>query len=174
MMLRWLKRVFGGGCRSSAERPPAYDFQAPAGWEVINEAGGTLVVCPDVEMDWTANMHFEMRKDRGDRTLPQMIEDLAGNLPSHKSQFQLLASGVAELPDGGACGFVEYVHRDGALVLRDRETLIPLKPPAVLFVLSSTADALAAKYTPIFEAAINSLQLPGDAAPPKKPAAPEA
>jgi len=152
MVSRLLRLIFG-------EQIPRFKFRKPSGWSVEDADGGKLLVCLEPEENWTANMFFELRRDDAGRDLSEMIDDLAGGLQAAKSQFVLVDSGLRPLATGQQSGFVEYLHDEGRARLRDRQTLIPLAKPWVLFVLASTADVVRDKYQPIFEQVMESIVL---------------
>ena len=136
-----------------------YDFDPPDGWEVGPESGGTLAICPTTEADWNANMFFDVGEDQEARSLAAAVDDLAASLLARKDQFELLGKEMRTHGSGFPYGVIRYRHRDGEVRHCDHEMIVPMKDGLVLFILASTAEAVAAKYDPIFDRVIESLSI---------------
>ena len=135
-------------------------FSAPANWSKENLEGGVLLLmAPNAEAGWQANVSFESRRDLDRRDLPQMLQALIPNIQRAKTNVEIVESGVRDHPAGFRYGFILYRHSNQGVALLDREIVIPLGRDGVLFVLTSTAQAVASKYEPIFASLVDSIRL---------------
>lgn len=142
---------------SDAER--GYSFQYPSEWSVeyVPELNGILVMCPDIEVDWQANIFFEIRRDDENRSPNEALEDLLPNVKAHKRDFRLIGRGVARAPTGLEKAWLEYTHVFDGTVLSETETLVFLESDKVLFATRSTALQVDAKYQPTLKRIVDSI-----------------
>jgi hypothetical protein len=127
---------------------------------VEEEPSDTIAaICPEVEADWMANISFDVRIDEelGFRGLRLAMSEYAENLRKRKKYFELISREVRWHPNGFEFGDIRCRHNDGVTQLLDREVLVPLRDRRTLFILASTAEAVASKYEPIFDHVLGSL-----------------
>lgn len=179
MLKGWLCSllVLAGACSAPAEAPGpaapsmleyrspdgAYSFTYPAGWsvEAVNEGDldGTLLMAPEMEGGWQANLFFSVDPDPGAGPLSQELNEFAANLRGVKPDFQLV--GIDTVPVANAsAGRIIFNHTDAGTRLLAWELIVPAADGASRVAVSaSMADALKDKYLPIFEKVVGSLKL---------------
>ena len=135
------------------------DFILPPGWTAQGQSDGLLLLAPDVENDWQANVFLELLRDRERRNLEQALNDLVPNLKSRKNQFRESSREMRTLPSGLRCATLEYTQTYQGTALTDQETIIEFDGDARFFVYTSTATSLRAKYQPIFRSLVDSLHV---------------
>lgn len=127
-------------------------FDVPANWSVETLKGGTLVMCPDVEDSWQANAFIERRRNDANLSMDDSVSTLLENLRHRHQAFQLVDK---VLQPAGAHPFatVTYTHEDKktGLSLTNSETVIYLPANQTIFLMTSSATSLAAKYKPYFD-----------------------
>lgn len=138
-------------------------FEIPQGWETeyLDEMQGLLVLCPDFEGDWQANLFFELRKDEVFRDLPECVKELESNLKIQKTGFQLIAMDTHLHGTGFPYGMIEYNAASEGVRLHEQHLLVPLRVRDFLFVLFSSAESKWTQYRPVFEHVLGSLRITG-------------
>lgn len=136
-----------------------FSFSYPSTWavEAVPEMNGVLLLAPDIEHDWQANMFFEWGLRHPSHSAERMLSDLATEISTRKPDYVYRSSGITTLGSGLEAGVLEYDHTNEGTPLIDREVLIPARDARMLFVTASTAKAAARKYQPIFDRVLNSV-----------------
>ncbi len=139
----------------------SYSFSYPQNWSVehIAQMNGFLLMAPNQEENWQANMFFEIRVDRENRTIEKAVNDLIPNLRSRKSDFKLVRVSDITLQNGHIAKRIEYTHKKPGVALTEWEVLIPMSDNKLLFVIAATATQLKGRYQPSFMAVINSVEV---------------
>lgn len=131
----------------------------PQGWSADRAKGGTLIVCPDIEGNWQANVFVEVRTDPEARPLEQAVDSLIENAPKRHQGFQLVDK-VLFQNGNHPYATVTYTKQEKAtgLSLTNSEMVIKDAGNKYVFVLSSSASSVAKKYRPYFEVIQKSIQ----------------
>ena len=147
---------------SQALRSAGISFDAPAGWSVedLAQEHGVLLMAPNEEANWQANIFLELREDAGNRSLDQALADLSVSLEGRKSRYKELRRSTKRTAKGLEFGLLEYSHEASGVSLVEREAIFTVRGKSRLFVLTSTAKSVEAKYTPIFDAFLSSVTAP--------------
>ncbi len=125
-------------------------FSVPQGWSKEEVSGGVLLLAPDQENNWQANIFIELRVDREHRPLDKAISDLAPNIKSRKAKYAELNRGVRSLPNGISYGILEYSHDHQGTRLIDAEAIVENNGASRVMVLLSSEAGLIGKYKPVF------------------------
>lgn len=141
------------------QKKPRLAYECPPGWSEEAVQGGTLLLAPDPEQDWQANIFIETRKDELSRDLQTAMLDHLESLRQTKKITKVLGTNVATLSHGVTGAVIQYLHESDGMVLREREVMVPLDGGVVAFVLTSTIETLASKYDPIFDRFLSTLRL---------------
>ena len=139
----------------------AFEFELPDRWTKEDAAGGLLLMAPEIENDWQANLFLEFRKDAGGRTLEQALADVVPNLKDRKKQFREVSRKVERHSGGFQVATLEYTCTDQGTALTEWEIVIEADGKRRLFVLASSASASWAKYQPVFQKFVGSLKKSG-------------
>lgn len=132
-------------------------FSVPQGWSVEQISGGVLLMAPDQENNWQANIFIESRADRERRPLKKALSDLAPNIKSRKSQYSELNREYQTLSNGISYGILEYSHEDHGTRLIDAEAIVENGGASRVMVLLSSEAGLISKYKPVFSAFLGSM-----------------
>jgi hypothetical protein len=141
------------------KKRPRLAYERPAGWSEETVQGGTLLLAPELEQDWQANIFIETLKDELSRDLETAMQDHLASVKQAKKITKVLVTKVVTLSHGVTGAVIQYLHESDGMVLRDREVMVPLGGDAVGFVLTSTVETLAPKYDPIFDRFLSTLRL---------------
>ena len=141
------------------QKKPRLAYERPPGWSEETAQGGTLLLAPDFEQDWQANIFIETRKDELSRDLQTAMRDHLASLRQQKKITKVLGTNVVTLSHGVTGAVIQYTHESDGMILREREVLVPLENGIVGFVLTSTVETLASKYDPIFDRFLATLRL---------------
>jgi hypothetical protein len=139
-------------------KKPRLAYERPAGWSEESAEGGTLLLAPDLEQDWQANIFVETRKDELSRDLQTAMRDHLASLHQAKKITKVLRTEVVTLESGPMAAVIQYVHDSDGMALQEREVMVPMGDGAVAFVLTSTVDSLASKYDRLFDRFLASLR----------------
>lgn len=139
-------------------KKPRLVYERPAGWSEESAEGGTLLLAPDLEQDWQANIFVETRKDDLSRDLQSAMRDHLASLRQTKKITKVLRTDVVALELGLVAAVIQYIHESDGMALQEREVMIPMGDGAVVFVLTSTVEALASKYDRVFDRFLASLR----------------
>lgn len=159
----FLAKLFG---RSDprAKDPFAYlDYQVPPEWsgEILEEAPGILLLAPEPEADWQANIFVELRTDKEGRELSAALDDLNSNLQTHKPGFRLHDKQVLTNRAGVQMGRVEYSAESEGTPLTEWELAIPFYDDQWFFILASAASDCWPKYRALFSDFVDSIVVRG-------------
>ena len=135
-----------------------FEFGVPDGWTRENVGGGLLLMAPDIENNWQANLFLEIRDDPEGRTLELALADLATNLEARKEQFHEVSRKIVKHSGGFNMGILEYTWVEQGSALTELEIIIEAGSTKRFFVLASSASASWAKYQPMFQRFIESLK----------------
>lgn len=141
------------------QKKPRLTYERPSGWSEEAVQGGTLLLAPDPEQDWQANIFIETRKNEISRDLQAAMLDHLASLRQTKRITKVLGTDVVTLSVGVTAAVIKYLHESDGTILREREVMVPVGTGFVIFVLTSTAEALADKYDPIFDRFLSTLRL---------------
>lgn len=139
-------------------------FVAPPGWSSERLEGGLLLLAPEIEAGWQANLFLELREDEEARSLEEGMADLVPNLEARKQHFQEISRRIERQPGGLRFGRIKYTCANQGTALTEWEVIIPLEGRKRLFVLASSASARWSRYQPAFQQFIESLRT-GSAGP---------
>lgn len=139
----------------------AFEFVLPDGWTKETAAGGVLLMAPDIENNWQANLFLEFRHDPEERTVEQMLTEVVPNLKDRKKQFREVSRKAEKHPEGFQMATLEYTCVDQGTQLTEWEIVIEVESKKRLFVLASSASASWAKYQPVFQRFVGSLKKSG-------------
>lgn len=147
---------------SPALRNAGISFTAPTGWSVedLAQERGVLLMAPNEEAGWQANIFLELRDDAETRSLDRALADLSVSLEGRKTKYKELRRSTKHSAKGLEFGLLEYSHEESGATLVEREAIFPLRGKSRLFVLTSTAKSVEGKYTPIFDTFLNSVTAP--------------
>jgi hypothetical protein len=140
------------------QKKPRLAYERPAGWSEESAGGGTLLLAPDLEQDWQANIFIETRKDELSRDLQTAMRDHVASLRQTKKITKVLRTEVVALESGPMAAVIQYVHDSDGMALQEREVMVPMGDGAVVFVLTSTLEALASEYDRVFDRFLASLR----------------
>jgi len=149
------------GHSEQRQRFGGFEFTKPNGWTTEKAGGGQLLMAPDVENNWQANIFLEYRDDPEARSLEQALADVVPNLNERKKQFRELSRKVDKHAGGFQIGTLEYTCADQGTALIEWEIIIDAGNRKRLFVLASSATASWAKYQPVFQRFVESLKRSG-------------
>ncbi len=149
------------GASVPSQRFGSFEFLLPDRWTKESVSGGLLLMAPNIENNWQANLFLEFRHDSEGRTLAQTLADLAPNLKDRKKQFREVSRKVEKHSAGFQIGTLEYTCVDQGTVLTEWEIVIEAGNKQRLFVLASSASASWAEYHPVFLRFIRSLKMSG-------------
>jgi hypothetical protein len=138
-----------------------FEYALPNGWTKENAGGGQLLMAPDIENHWQANLFLEYRDDPEGRPLKQTLADAVPNLKDRKKQFREVSRKVEERAGGFQIATLEYTCADQGTALTEWEIVIDAGNKKRLFVLASSATASWAKYQPVFQKFVESLNKSG-------------
>ncbi len=125
-------------------------FAVPTGWSSEHISGGILLLAPQAEKGWQANIFLEHVTDRANRSLDQILTDLIPNLAARKPGFKELGHSVEHHPTGLELASVEYLNQSENTALREREIMIELPGSERLFIVLSSEAGLFSKYQAAF------------------------
>jgi hypothetical protein len=143
------------------EKLGAFEFVVPTGWTKENAGGGLLLMAPDIENNWQANLFLELREDADGRTLEQGLADLIPNLKNRNKQFHEVSRKVEKHSGGFQMGKIEYTCADQGTTLTEWEIIVEVDSRKRLFVLASSASGSWTKYQPVFQSFVGSLRESG-------------
>src|SRR5437879_4796109 len=127
---------------SVTQRFAGHEFTVPSGWTTEKASGGAsgslLLLAPQIEDNWQANVFLEARVDQEKRSLEQSLADLAPNLKVRKAQFTELSRKTGKLPGGIEYGLLEYSCTQQGTNLREWEVVVELAGGNRLFILASS------------------------------------
>ena len=123
-----------------------FEFVLPKGWTKENAAGGLLLMAPEIENNWQANLFLEFRDDPEERTVEQALADVVPNLRDRKKRFREVSRKAEMHPGGFQIATSEYTCADEGAALTEWEIVIRADTKKRLFVLASSASASWAKY----------------------------
>lgn len=138
-----------------------YSFRHPVGWSVEPLNNGVLLMAPDQEADWQANLYFEPGSDPEARSMADALNDYSASLQTAKADFKLIRIDSLTT-DTLSAGRIVYRHTDSGTPLIGWELIVP--PPNGnnrLFITAATAESLQDKYLPVFEAVVKSVNFNG-------------
>jgi hypothetical protein len=137
-------------------------FGAPADWsvETIPDMNGVLLMSPDQECDFPANLWLELNRDPERRPLEQALDEYAASLAGAKSDFVLRSKSCLEHPSGRTMGLVKYTSVQDGIPVTQWEVMLPLSGNGVLFVQASVQSDLFPRYEGLFHAMIRAIELP--------------
>jgi len=139
----------------------AFEFVLPNGWTKENASGGLLLMAPEIENNWQANLFLECRDDPEGRPMEQALADVVPNLKDRKKQFREVSRKVEKHLGGFQTAILEYTCADQGTALTEWEIVIDAGDKKRLFVLASSATASWAKYQPVFQRFVESLKKSG-------------
>jgi hypothetical protein len=134
------------------------EFAVPPGWSRNEASGGLLLLAPQIEDNWQANIFLEARLDREMRSLEQAFIDLVPNLTARKTQFVELGRKTDRLPGGFECGILEYSCAQQGAALREWQVIVVLPGGKRLFILASSPASRWDKYRPLFKSMLDSFK----------------
>ena len=143
---------------ASRQKFGAFEFMLPDSWMKENAGGGMLLMAPNIENNWQANLFLEFRDDTEGRTVDQALADVVANLKDRKKQFREVSRNVEKHSGGFQIGSLEYTCADQVTPLTEWEIVIEASKKKRLFILASSASASWAKYQPVFQRFIASLE----------------
>jgi hypothetical protein len=140
--------------------------ELPDGWtrrKVLDDTA-LVLLAPGEEAGWQANVAIDLARDKGRRSLEQMVKDLLPNRAKFKKKFELKSQTFITHRSGRKACVVEYKHELDGIPLRSRELIMPLQGDVVMFAEATGADSLWDKYEPHFSRILDSI----DVAPGRK------
>jgi hypothetical protein len=132
-------------------------FAVPKGWSSQRISGGILLLAPQTERGWQANIFLQHVTDRENRSPDRAITDLIPSLAARKQGFKELARSVERHPAGLQFAFVEYLNQSENTSLREREIVIALSGSERLFIVLSSEVDLFGKYQATFSGFLESM-----------------
>ena len=138
-----------------------FEYALPNGWTKENAGGGQLLLAPDIENNWQANLFLQYRDDPDERSLEEAQADMVPNLKDRKKEFHEVSRKVEKHPGGFQIGTLEYTCADQGTPLTEWEIIIDAGDMKRLFVLASSATASWAKHKPMFQEFVESLKKSG-------------
>jgi hypothetical protein len=142
---------------STKQRFFGLEFAVPTGWTAEQASGGLLLMAPQVEDGWQANVFLEKRVDQDKRSLEQALDELATNLKARKVGFVESNRKVDMLPSRLEYGLLEYSCTQQGTLLSEWEVIVILPSGERLFVLASSPSSRWNKYQPLFRSLLDSL-----------------
>jgi hypothetical protein len=149
------------GVSGSRQEFGAFEFVLPNGWTKENALGGLLLMAPDIENNWQANLFLEFRDDPDGRTVEQTLADVVPNLKDRKKLFREVSRKVEKHSGGFQIATLEFTCADEGAALTEWEIVIRADSKRQLFVLASSASASWARYRPVFQRFVGSLRKTG-------------
>jgi hypothetical protein len=151
------------GHTQEPDAPPRQRFAGvelvvPSGWTSEQVGQGLLIMAPEIEAEWQANLLLEVRQDGEARSLEQALADLVPSLTARKQQFRESSRGVESSRSGLRYGRLQYTCAAQRTKLTEWEIVIELEENKRLFVLASSATAVWGKYKPVFHSFVESLR----------------
>jgi hypothetical protein len=144
----------------------AYAFEYPREWslEAIEQGDtrGVLALAPEAEAGWRANLFISVGTDELSRDVLTGSRDLATNLRSAKSGFELLGIEPVTIRRGQAARIRYRSEADGVRLTSWHVLAAPDDSEGEVFrvfVDASTAATLEQRYLPVFEVVIQSLRV---------------
>ena len=114
---------------------PRLGYDIPDGWssETLGDPEGELLLAPEEEAGWQANIFVEGREDPEGRDLESALDDLIPNLSACKEEFQLSAKNILRNGHGTRIGVIEFFHAASGIPIVEWELVIPHSGPTVFF-----------------------------------------
>ncbi|MBN1674390.1 MAG: hypothetical protein JXR37_25305 [Kiritimatiellae bacterium] len=159
---------FGRKCRSRAPKQQAFfspslgiGFSYPDGWELDEfvSAHGILLLCPDFNSDWQANVFFNVQRDSSDTPLEERLDEHEARLRAARTGFTLHQKQVATHPNGFTLGSLQFTHAHDAIPLSETFVLLRLRGRRNLIVTACTTEAARPQHQPLFDQIIRSLEI---------------
>jgi hypothetical protein len=138
-----------------------FEYAIPNGWTREKVGDGQLLMAPDIENNWQANLFLEYRDDPEGRSLEKALADVVPNLKDRKKQFREAGRKVEKHAGGFQVGTLEYTCVDQGTALTEWEIVIDAGNKKRFFVLASSATASWAKYQTVFQKFVESLKKSG-------------
>ncbi|OPZ87153.1 MAG: hypothetical protein BWY74_03464 [Firmicutes bacterium ADurb.Bin419] len=135
-------------------------FKYPFYWSVedIKEQNIILLMSPDIEKDWQANIFIEINSDLEKRTIDKQMDNLIQNLSETKKKFSLEDRKIITTKTGLPAGCFIYTHGQD-VALKEMEYLIQLGNNEVLFATASIEQSLWEKYLTKINLVFDSIEL---------------
>jgi hypothetical protein len=134
------------------------EFSVPDTWTKEVVGNGILLMAPNTENNWQANLFLEFREDSEGRTLEQGLADLVANLSRRKKQFREVSRKVETNANGLSIAHVTYTCVVQQTALTHWEIIAQIDSKKRFFVLASSASTSLENYQPVFERFISSLR----------------
>ncbi|MCA9029946.1 MAG: hypothetical protein KDA69_21270 [Planctomycetaceae bacterium] len=129
-------------------------YDVPYGWsgEVLDteDGAGILLLAPDIEANWQANIFVEVRVDLEHRKLADSLDDLVPNLRANKPDFRLISTDIFWNRNEVEIGRIEYSGDSEGTALTEWELVIPFDSEFKFFIMASAATECWPKYRHVF------------------------
>ena len=155
----FLSKLFGRSKSSTDDPFGRIHYDVPAQWsgEIIEDAPGILLLAPEVEANWQANIFVEVRKAAQHRDLADSIDDLIPKLRLEKTSFRLIQKDLTRNRNGAQIGRIEYAAESDGTALTEWELVIPFSKDQQFFILASAPTECWSKYENVFREFVESV-----------------
>jgi hypothetical protein len=132
----------------------------PATWEAehFSDMNRLLLVDPQIEMDWQANVLLELLRDDERRPLEVAMADLCEAQEEEHAGFHLRRQEIREHITGGPFGLIEFDSLTDGMALTQWLAILATSGSERLFVTATSERSLWTKYEPLFEAVVSSIR----------------